>query len=138
MCEQASWAPEADSITKDELKILADLVRDFSKRHACQVAEEASWKVKFKAIKDEINKGLTDEVRAILDGPRLTKKAPWLLVSGWLNNFLCEHILAKPFYFLKIRDSDEPEPSKMDEVVRQAFEDLKEGESCGLKLKHFL
>lgn len=90
------------------------------------------------AIKDELKKEVSDEAWAVLDVPRLNKKAPWLLVSTWLNKYICEHILAKPFYFLKIRDSDKPEPSRTDEVVRQAFEDLKEGESYGLKPKFYL
>lgn len=136
MWEQADWTPEADSVIRDELKMLADLVRDFSKRYAYQITEGPDWKEKLEAIKSNRYKRLTDEVWVVLEGRRFGKKAPWLLLSMSLNLFICEQILKKPFCFL--RGSDRSSHRQfMEEAIRQCFGDLNKGKCLKLGSKTF-
>lgn len=100
MGEQASWTPEPDSVIGDELKRLETLIRDFSKTYAIEVVKGNPL---YRMLRGKVPREddiLTNSGWDALAATRRAKSAPWLVMSAWLNMFICDEILGAPFHFM--------------------------------------
>jgi chromosome segregation ATPase len=91
MGEQATWAPEQDSVIGDELRNLEGLVKSFSKRSATVATNLHVLRRVWSTNDIGGNDIILGEGWCALGIPRLDEIAPWLLLSALLNRFICDN-----------------------------------------------